>query len=227
MLEYYKKHKWCSKCCYWKLKDQFYINNGKSSKDGLCSPCISCCEKYNALPAVKAKRKAYDEGRKASVKAYRVSPAGKAWQKARSALLARRRAKKAAKRAYKRAYDRDRRRNDPVFKLMMNIRSRINEVLRGKSKSASTLEYMGSTPEYYREHLEKQFKPGMTGDNTHIDHIVPCAFWNPKNELDMKRCFNWRNVQPLFAKDNMSKGGKMEFTERQTEVYSQLLAEVK
>ena len=59
-------------------------------------------------------------------------------------------------------------------------------------------------------HLESLFSPGMTWDNYgfegwHIDHIKPCASF----ELDQKKiCFHYTNLQPLWAKDNMSKSNK-------------------
>ena len=61
-------------------------------------------------------------------------------------------------------------------------------------------------------HLEKQFKNGMTWNNHgewHIDHIIPCASFNLRCPVQQLACFNYKNLQPLWASDNMSKGAKI------------------
>jgi len=63
-------------------------------------------------------------------------------------------------------------------------------------------------------HLEKQFVKDMTWDNYgkggwHIDHIKPVSYFSFSNELDQdfKKCWSLSNLQPLWEKDNLSKGG--------------------
>ena len=48
---------------------------------------------------------------------------------------------------------------------------------------------------------------GMHG--WHLDHIIPCCSFNLQNEEELKKCFHYSNYQPLWAKDNLSKGGKI------------------
>ena len=60
-------------------------------------------------------------------------------------------------------------------------------------------------------HLESQFEDGMTWDNYrfdvwHVDHKVPLAFFDLTKAKDQRMCFNYRNLQPLWAKENISKG---------------------
>ena len=59
-------------------------------------------------------------------------------------------------------------------------------------------------------HLEKQFEPWMTWENHgewHIDHIIPLSSANTKEE--MIPLFNYKNLQPLLAEDNIRKGDKI------------------
>ena len=41
-----------------------------------------------------------------------------------------------------------------------------------------------------------------------IDHCLPIASFNLLNENDMKNCFNWVNLRPMFSTENNSKKAK-------------------
>jgi hypothetical protein len=41
-----------------------------------------------------------------------------------------------------------------------------------------------------------------------VDHIRPCASFNLINIDEQKECFNYKNLQPLWALDNLQKGSK-------------------
>ena len=43
----------------------------------------------------------------------------------------------------------------------------------------------------------------------HIDHILPCAGFNLENTQEQKYCFHYSNMQPLWAKENLSKSSKI------------------
>ena len=52
----------------------------------------------------------------------------------------------------------------------------------------------------------------MTKENHgfwHIDHIIPCASFNLKDPKQQTKCFHYTNLQPLWAKENLSKGAKI------------------
>nr|QBK91973.1 MAG: hypothetical protein LCPAC304_03160 [Pithovirus LCPAC304] len=75
-------------------------------------------------------------------------------------------------------------------------------------KTKRTMEYVGCDVETLREHLKKQFLPGMTWENQgkwHIDHRKPCAVFDLNNEEERHRCFHYTNLQPLWGPDNLSK----------------------
>jgi hypothetical protein len=108
-----------------------------------------------------------------------------------------------------------RRENDPNFKMRNTLRSRIWTVLKRKNttKLVSTLTLLGVySVETVIKHIEKQFKNGMTWNNHgewHLDHIKPCASFDLTCPVQQLACFNYKNLQPLEAFENMSKGAKI------------------
>ena len=91
-----------------------------------------------------------------------------------------------------------------------------NVIIANGSKKASQ---DGRAPRLSRLHeamrpwLEAQFLPGMTWDNHgewHIDHIRPCASFDFSDPQQQKECSHYSNLQPLWAKDNLSKSDKWE-----------------
>lgn len=115
-------------------------------------------------------------------------------------------------RNYLRVWMRNKRRTDPNYNLGNRLRSRIWHALRdGYKKSASTESLTGCTMAELRAHLEKQFLPGMSWERSsdwHIDHITPCAAFDLSKPKEQRACFHYSNLQPLFSKANLSKGGK-------------------
>lgn len=118
-----------------------------------------------------------------------------------------------ARRRARHLADYHRRKSDPKFRMEQTLRTRIRKVLNGHNKSAKTLELLGCSLEFFRDYLEKQFHPGMTWNNYgivwHVDHILPCAEFHLQHSEEQEICFHWTNLQPLFAKDNLSKSYKI------------------
>ena len=62
-----------------------------------------------------------------------------------------------------------------------------------------------------RLHLQSKFKPGMSFSNYgkwHIDHIIPCSRFDLNKEEEQYKCFNYKNLQPLWAEENKIKSNK-------------------
>ena len=111
-------------------------------------------------------------------------------------------------------YKQKRYQNDVNYRITNTLRNRIREAIKSQSaiKSNKSIELLGCSIQYVRQHLENQFKDGMSWENHgewHIDHIKPCASFNMKDPEQQKECFNYKNLQPLWAEENMSKGAKI------------------
>ena len=99
---------------------------------------------------------------------------------------------------------------NPIGHLASIVRNRTYDALKHNKEMHST-EYLGCTIEEFREHIELQFKEGMTWSNHgdwHIDHKIPIAYKQdgvaPTIEEVAKR-LHYTNTQPLWASENMSK----------------------
>jgi hypothetical protein len=106
-----------------------------------------------------------------------------------------------------------RRREDPGFKAIRNLRSRLYyAVVRAQSgqKTASAADLVGCTPQELVAYLESLFLPGMSWDNYslhgwHIDHIKPCAAFDLTDPEQQRECFHYTNLQPLWCEENRAK----------------------
>jgi len=107
--------------------------------------------------------------------------------------------------------------DDPVFRLRINVSTRISNFFAGR-KSAGKLEkaeeLLGCSYKDFHRWISKQLTGGMTMENYglrgwHLDHVRPVMSFKDK-DIDLKIevqevAFNWRNYQPLWGKENMSK----------------------
>lgn len=114
----------------------------------------------------------------------------------------------------RRKYMKQKRASDPAYKIRANVSRRIRDVLKGVSKSEGTLKLLGCDVSFLRRHLESLFQAGMSWENYgingwHIDHIIPCSNFDLSKPEGQSKCFHYSNLQPLWAKDNLSKGSKV------------------
>lgn len=101
--------------------------------------------------------------------------------------------------------------NKPEFRILNSCRSRIRNIVLKKHKN--TLKLIGCSPKFLREWLEWQFNSKMNWENYgsywHIEHVTPCASFNLLLKNEQYECFNWKNLKPLKASLNSSKGKKI------------------
>jgi len=105
-------------------------------------------------------------------------------------------------------YQKQRKKEDILFNIITKMRNSINRYIKYKSKH--TFEIVGCTPQFLKEHLEKQFTDGMNWDNKgewHIDHIIPLS--SATNEEELYKLCHYTNLQPLWAEDNLKKSNKI------------------
>ena len=218
----------CSSCKDWKQLDLYYKNNVNWDKlRHECNDCLKLSRQknkekitdYNKIYWLKTqheqkeKNKLWRENNKEQIKEkmkeYRLLHGKeidkKQWQQRKNDEKY-----KLKQAIYRRKFEIVKRKTDINFKLKQNISRRIRELLKnfGTIKSQSSINYVGCDLKDLRNHLESTFQNGMTWENYgewHIDHIIPCSAWNLENENEQKLCFYYKNLQALWAIDNIIK----------------------
>ena len=106
--------------------------------------------------------------------------------------------------------------NDIQFKLKVLLSNRVRKSLKNQNilKKTKTVKLIGCSWQEARDHLQSQFKEGMTWENHgkygwHIDHIIPCSSFDLTDPEQQKKCFHYTNIQPLWWHENLSKGNKI------------------
>lgn len=101
---------------------------------------------------------------------------------------------------------------DLNFKIACVLRARLKEALKNSAKTGSAVADLGCSIEELKKYLESKFKPGMTWQNWsktgwHIDHIRPLSSFDLTDPEQVKIACHYSNLQPLWASENISKGG--------------------
>ena len=105
---------------------------------------------------------------------------------------------------------------DSNFRIALALRASVVGALKrqGVRKNRKTEALLGTTKVNARKYIESLFKPGMTWENHgewHLDHIIPCASFDLKCPVQQLACCYYKNLQPLWAIDNMKKGAKLDY----------------
>jgi len=198
----------CTLCKKSKKLDEYYLDNrmicGRTSG---CKKCLSYKskiykrKKHGFKPKTRNKKhtKSYYERNRDKIlirqKEYNSDPKNKKRRK-----------------NYIRKYQQKQRLNKS-YVIRDNLSRRVRGAIKHGDKNQNTLDLLGCSIEQLKLYLEQQFKTGMSWDNYgmygwHIDHIKPCSSFDLSNPAEQKICFHYTNLQPLWAKENLSKGKK-------------------
>jgi hypothetical protein len=106
-----------------------------------------------------------------------------------------------------------RRASNPSNRVASALRRRIAKLLKGLTKPDRSERLIGCQFKIFIEYIKAQFKPGMSMKNYgrawHIDHIIPCSAFDLTNESQVRQCFHFSNMRPMWAKANLRKGAKI------------------
>lgn len=179
--------KQCSRCKETKDINDFYKD--KNKKSGYHSCCKLCDKIYssNNKEKIKEYKKKYDTENKDKKTIH-----SREWKRKNKDRINKER--------------KERRKTNIHIKFAHCFQSRIRFAMKasGNTKSASTMELIGCTAEFFKKYIESKFTKGMTYENHgnggwHIDHILPIASFDLSDPEQQKICFHYTNMQPLWA----------------------------
>jgi len=219
-------------CCRCKIEQNTSeYTKLKGTKDGLNNSCKTCVKKKSAIyylnnkDKIVARYRRWMKENRNKVKEINRRSKEKNKEKAQIQTKIWREKNKEHIKDYKKIYRkkykqrnierrRERRETEPLYNITNAVRCRINDYLKKLDviKKNKTFEIVGCNPQQLKEHLEKQFKNGMSWDNYgfygwHIDHIIPLS--SATTEEEMYKLCHYTNLQPLWATENIKKGGKI------------------
>lgn len=119
--------------------------------------------------------------------------------------------------AYQSRYNTERKKVDPTFRVMTDIRGRLRHACERRNQTrtdASTMELLGCTWKEFAAFVESQFVDGMTWKNKghhtwHIDHVVPLAAFNLSIDAEARVASHYLNHRPAWASENLAKSSRM------------------
>lgn len=113
-------------------------------------------------------------------------------------------------------WDKEKYRNNISFRIKVSLRNRIRAALKNRFKTGSVSKELGGIDEAIK-HIESMFHDNpVTGEKMnwnnwgvhgwHLDHIKPLSFFDLEDPEEFKAACHFSNLQPLWAKENLSKG---------------------
>ena len=106
-------------------------------------------------------------------------------------------------------YRKKREETDINFKIATRLRSRLYKAIKDSAKKGSAVNDLGCSISFLKQHLESLFSFGMSWENYgkwHVDHIKPLVSFDLTIREQFLKACHFTNLQPLWAKDNISKG---------------------
>ena len=200
----------CKRCHIDKVESDFYT--AKSNKTGLTGSCKECIKKQTTNRYYKCKEEDPEKWRGIMDGCLEYNRNHKKQRKSTNHKYNNKRESK-DKRNLQRKGKRD---TDVNYKITELLRGRVGRsiLLKRGYRSEKTKELIGCSAEFIKHHIESQFTEGMSWENHgifgwHIDHILPIDSFDLGDEEQIKKCFHWTNLQPLWAEDNWRKGNKI------------------
>lgn len=195
----------CTKCGIIKPLSKFHKRSKR--RGGHKAECKACGREYDRkFRAIHLERTKEDNRR-----------CGKEWrannkEKARESGRKWREANKEKVKEYLRKWKASNK--DEKWKLNNSMSGGIRKSLKRGKAGKHWESLVGYTVDALKRHLEKQFVSGMAWDNYgewHIDHIIPLAAFNYETpeDIDFKKAWGLKNLQPLWASENMRKRDKL------------------
>ena len=113
-------------------------------------------------------------------------------------------------------YEKNKRKADLHDKIACNLRSRTNKAFKSQTvrKTNKTFDLLGCSQSFFKRSIIHQLYGNMTLENYgsvwQFDHCLPIVSFNFLDENDVKKCFDWLNLKPMYSNENNSKKDKVD-----------------
>lgn len=178
-----------------KYKDKIYYR-------GECKKCN--LEKQSSDQSAQIKYRNSEHG--AAIKsAYKKTDKYKAYQKEYDKV----REQTPARKLSKYTYIKNRLKEDPFYRLRLNVRNRLRGAMKVKNwhKDNHFSQYIGCKLDELKLHIQNQFSPEMNWENYakvwEVDHIKALGF--AKNEEEIYALCHYANLKPILIQDHKDK----------------------
>jgi hypothetical protein len=204
--------KLCIKCNKALLATIEFFPKHKKTKSGLGSYCKSCTKKYRQAYYQKNQEKALITRREYyNNNLDKCRQSSKIWYDNNKQSVQKNQT----------IYRKNKRKNNIYYKLTCSLRNRLRASMKNTIKRDRTLNLIGCSITELKAYLENKFQQGMSWDNHgyygwHIDHIRPISSFDLSDPAQVKECFHYSNLQPLWAIDNLKKSDSWESDPRDT-----------
>ena len=103
--------------------------------------------------------------------------------------------------------------NDIHFKIINNVRNRLNKYLKNKNiqKNNTTIKSIGISKDLFNKWIDFNLKIDKLQDKKyHLDHLQPLSSYNCETYKDIikSKCNHWTNIIPLLGKENLIKSDR-------------------
>ena len=184
----------CSKCKIISLKSNFHKN--KLTKHGYRSACKICAKSYYLNNRDRKKEYYYRK---------------------RDQLLDKTENYNKLNREKINVYEKYKRKIDFSFKLAHNLRVKTHLAFKSQNveKLNKTFDLIGCSQSFLRKWILYQLHGNMSEENYGsmwtIDHCYPLSKTNQSNETVMFKSSHWINLRPMYLKDNIIKGDRIDY----------------
>lgn len=193
----------CTKCGIEKSLDEFYDRSDRIGKKK--SSCKLCCNKDT--------QKHYSEN-KEKFKVYRKNWIEKNPNK--MSEYSKNHYEKNKNKKIKRQNElrKDKRKNNPEYRLRINIKALFQDRFRRelKNKKNRFFSYTGISMQEYIDHFKKSeyWEDFCNNGDIHIDHIIPKCYYDYNSPEEIKMCWQLENLRLLPSIENIKKSNKID-----------------
>ena len=113
-------------------------------------------------------------------------------------------------------YNKKKRELELKFILARNLRSRTSSAVKSKNirRMNKTIDFLGCSHSFFKNWIIHQLYGNMTlknyGSVWQINHCLAIATFNFLDEKEMKKCFNWIKFRPMYVKNKIFEGDKID-----------------